>query len=84
MRLTRHHLTPLTRHSNKRVKRDTSTAERSTTVPLCRPCHNQIHALFTEKELEREFNTLEKLREHPEVKKWIAWVRTRNFGAVLR
>lgn len=84
MRLTKHHLTPRTRHHNKRVRRETTRKERNQTVPFCRPCHNQVHALLTEKQLEREYYSVERLREHPEVQKWIAWVSIRRFGAVLR
>jgi hypothetical protein len=76
---TRHHLVPRMRH-NKKVKREMTTLERNTTVPLCSPCHDQLHALFTEKELEREHNTIQKLKALPEVQKWIAWIGPKSFG----
>lgn len=60
MMLTSHHLTPRMRH-NKRVKRDLG-KERNKTADLCVPCHSQLHRLFTEKELERNLNTIEKLK----------------------
>ena len=50
------------------------------TVGLCRPCHKQIHVLFTEKELEREWNSLDKLRAHPELQKFLEWIRRRPRG----
>lgn len=79
--LTRHHLVPLTRHSNRRNQRDFDRNDVKKRVAwLCRPCHNQVHALFTEKMLEREFNTLERLAAHPEVMKFVAWIRTRPGG----
>jgi hypothetical protein len=31
-----------------------------------RSCHDHLHALFDEKTLEREYNTLEFLETHPE------------------
>jgi hypothetical protein len=77
---TRHHLVPRMRH-NKKVKREIGT-DRNHTVPICRPCHAQLHALFTEKELEREYNTIEKLLEHPDVQKWLIWIKTKSFGSV--
>jgi len=57
-----------------------TTEERNTTVPICRPCHDQLHALFTEKELEREYNTLELLLQHPDVQKWLVWIKKKQFG----
>ena len=76
---TGHHLIPRMRH-NKKVKRETTSVERNIKSPLCRPCHDQMHALFTEKELEREYNTIEKLKAHPDVQKWLAWIKTKTFG----
>ena len=77
--VTGHHLIPRMRH-NKKVKRETTSEERNHKVPFCRPCHDQMHALFTEKELERDYNTVEKLKAQPEVQAWIAWVKTKSFG----
>ncbi|WP_062310836.1 HNH endonuclease [Polynucleobacter sinensis] len=48
-----------------------------TTEYLHRICHRQIHALFSENELAREFNNASHLKEHPEMAKFIAWVRTK-------
>jgi hypothetical protein len=47
-----------------------------TTVSLCRDCHGAIHDLIPdEKELGRDFNTLEKLLSHAPMAKFVAWVR---------
>ena len=73
--ITRHHLIPRTRHSTKRNKRTFDRDEVQRTALLCHPCHKQIHVLFDEKELEQELNTLERLRTHPELAKFINWVR---------
>ncbi len=45
------------------------------TQTMHRICHRQIHALFTESELARQFNTADALLEHPEVQKFVAWVK---------
>jgi len=45
------------------------------TVVLHRICHRQIHALFTETELAREFNHLDALRRHEEMTRFINWVK---------
>jgi hypothetical protein len=76
---TDHHLIPVTRHSNKKTKKETDRDTRNIKVPLCKPCHKQIHKLITEKEMERHYNTIEKLKEHSGVQKFIAWVRTKTF-----
>ena len=78
--LTRHHLIPRTRHHNKRNKREFERAIVRQVVGICRPCHSQIHALLSEKELEREFNTVEKLKAHPGVAKFADWIATKPRG----
>ncbi|MDQ3120277.1 MAG: hypothetical protein M3Q89_12040 [Verrucomicrobiota bacterium] len=78
--LTRHHLIPRTRHCNKKNKRDFERATVRRVVGICGPGHSQIHQLLSEKELEREFNTIEKLKAHPGVSKFAAWVQTKPHG----
>ena len=45
------------------------------TVLLHRICHRQVHALFTEAELERDYRDVDALRAHPQVARFVAWVR---------
>lgn len=78
--LTRHHLIPRTRHNNKRNKRDFDRVVVKQVVGICRPCHSQIHALLSEKELERDYNTIAKLRAHPDVAKFARWIATKPGG----
>lgn len=73
--LTKHHLIPKARH-NKRVRRDHG-ADRNRVAMMCRPCQDQIHSLFTEKELEREYHTVDLLKKSEKVRDWIEWVRKR-------
>lgn len=47
------------------------------TVRLHHICHREIHAALTEVELAREWNTPERLRAHPKLAKFIAWVAKR-------
>ena len=42
-----------------------------------RICHRQIHAVLTETELARQYATVETLLEHPELKIFVSWVRTK-------
>jgi hypothetical protein len=44
---------------------------------LHRICHKQIHALFTETELANHLNNATILREHPDMQKFIRWIRTK-------
>ena len=45
------------------------------TAWLHRICHRQIHALFTETELQRQYSSVEALKEHPEMSRFLAWVK---------
>lgn len=44
---------------------------------LHRICHRQIHALLTETELANQFNHIEAITSHPEMSKFIRWVKTK-------
>jgi 5-methylcytosine-specific restriction endonuclease McrA len=44
---------------------------------LHRICHRQIHALLSETQLAKEFNTAAALKEHPSMQQFISWVRTK-------
>lgn len=79
-RLTRHHLIPRTRHHNKRTRRDSTRAERERTVLFCRACHKQVHAVLSEKELEKNYASVDKLAAHPEIARFIDWVRRQPPG----
>jgi len=50
------------------------------TETLHRICHRQIHALFTEAELAQHYNTAESLLAHPEIQKFVAWVKKKPDG----
>ena len=83
--ITRHHLIPRTRHANKKNQKLFEREDvRTRMADLCRPCHGFIHKLLTEKELEREYNTLERLRAHPEIAKFLQWVSRRPSGLRVR
>ena len=45
------------------------------TVVLHRICHRQIHALLTEAELARQFNTVDALKNHEAIGRFIKWVK---------
>jgi hypothetical protein len=41
-------------------------------------CHRKIHSLFTEAELAKEYYDPEKVIAHPEMQKFIVWVRKKE------
>jgi hypothetical protein len=49
---------------------------RQTTL-MHRVCHRQIHAVLTEAELARQYATVDALLAHPELKVFVAWIRTK-------
>jgi 5-methylcytosine-specific restriction protein A len=55
-------------------------------VPFCKPCHKQVHALFSNRQLATTLNTLEALRAAPELATFLAWIRRqkpdRNFRTI--
>ncbi len=44
---------------------------------LHRICHRQIHALFTETELARRLNSADAIRQHPQMQRFIEWVKNK-------
>lgn len=69
--MTRHHVVPKSRGGKE-------------TVLLCRPCHKQIHALFSEKELEREHNSIEALLRTEAMRRWRRWIAKRKPTSNVR
>jgi hypothetical protein len=72
--LTRHHLVPRTLHKRACTRRNFSRAELYTVTLLCRPCHKQIHAVFTESELARGYASTEALAAHPKIARFVEWI----------
>jgi hypothetical protein len=56
-------------------------------VPLCKPCHKQLHAVFGNTELARVYDSLEKLRAAPHLQPFLKWIvkqkPDRNFRTVM-
>lgn len=44
-------------------------------IVLHRVCHDKIHHTFSESELSGYYYTVERLRSHPEIVKFVKWVR---------
>jgi hypothetical protein len=61
--LVRHHLIPPSKGG-----RDTPT------VTMHKICQAKVHAVFTETEQKSYYHTVERLKEHEEINKFIKWV----------
>jgi hypothetical protein len=48
------------------------------TVSLHRICHQKVHSVLTERELAKDWFTVEKLKQHPEIQKFIKWVKKKD------
>lgn len=73
--ITLHHLLP---------KQEGGEAEDR--LPFCKPCHKQVHAMFSNKQLAASYDSIEKLQTAPELATFLAWIRkqrpNRNFRAI--
>lgn len=44
-------------------------------IKLHRICHDKLHYTFTEYEMWKHYHTIARLKEHPEIDKFIKWVK---------
>lgn len=65
--LSKHHLTPKSRGGSK-----------GDTIMVCMSCKDMIHKLLTNKELDKEYNTLDKLKTYPKIKKYVKWIKNKK------
>ena len=54
------------------------------TQTICRDCHRAIHATFSNKELEREFNTVETLLAHEGFRRMVQFIAKQDPGGKVR
>ena len=59
--MEKHHLVPKCRKGRE-------------TTSVCISCGDAIHQFCTPKELEKKYNTLEKLLAHEKIQNWIVWI----------
>jgi hypothetical protein len=74
--ITLHHLKPKERGGK---------AEHRT--PLCKPCHKQLHATYSNKELDQRLDSLASLRQAEELQPFLRWIQKqkpdRNFRTLM-
>ena len=56
------------------------------TINVCCSCGNQIHQLFTEKELADNYNTLEKILANEQIQNWVKWIskKPNDFSVCMK
>jgi 5-methylcytosine-specific restriction endonuclease McrA len=72
-----HHLIPKKFARKKGLLKDPNNK-----ISLCSDCNKTIHATLPLKQLEKTHNTIEKLKQHPQIASYITWVKTRPLGIV--
>lgn len=83
--LNRYHLIPQSRHKKAHTKRNFSRTEMKNEVAMiCDACLNQINETFSTQELSTHYYTIERLKEHTEMAKFINWVKKRPAGQTVR
>jgi len=65
--LTKHHLKPKARGGSK-----------GDTIDVCLSCKDMIHQLISNKELDRKYDTLEKLLANEKIQKYIKWISNKK------
>jgi hypothetical protein len=63
-RLTKHHCVPRQKGGDQ-----------DDVALICSQCHGMVHATFTNATLAALYPTIDKLREAPELEKFLKWVR---------
>ncbi len=76
-KLTVHHLVP--RQTVKRKQ-----AAPGETIDICSACHRQIHSLYSNKELAKNLNTIEKLQAEPKMQKFLTWIKKQKSHKKVR
>jgi len=69
------------RHRARRSQREYTKEEmRGRLLWVCRACHDHIHAVLSEKQLAGAYHTRAALLEHPAIRTFIEWLRTKPPG----
>jgi len=50
-------------------------------VMVCHQCGDQLHLMFSNRELRTKYNTLERILASPKIQGYVAWVKNRPAGA---
>jgi len=74
--LSFHHLIPRKNHRRNYFKRTFDKWEMVTRGAwLCRLCHRKLHKTYSEQELGKNLNTLEAIKQQPEMQVFLEWAK---------
>lgn len=48
-------------------------------VTIHKVCHSKIHSVFSERELQHHFHTVERILENEEIQKFIKWIKKKDL-----
>ncbi|RYD70082.1 MAG: HNH endonuclease [Sphingobacteriales bacterium] len=69
--VSRHHLTPKQKGG-----------KHMPTVNLCQPCHTTLHHTFSNAELARIYNSVEKLLAAAPLQNYLSWIKTKSLERI--
>lgn len=64
----------------KMARRELKLRDPDRTVALCRPCHRNVHATLSNGDLGKDYDSLEALSAHQDVRRFTDWVRSKLHG----
>jgi predicted choloylglycine hydrolase len=81
VQVTRHHLIPRAMHRKQRFRNVFERDELTGRIALlCRACHKYIHTVLSERELATAYSSIDQLRAHPEIAKFVSWLAKKPAG----
>ena len=59
---------------------------KGTRILVCIDCGNQLHQLFSNKELAKQYNTLDKILANKKIQNWVKWIQNKpnDFNVCMR
>lgn len=51
---------------------------------MCGDCHDFLHMHFSNTDLRKIYNSLDKILEHETVQKWMGWIKKQKFSVCHR
>ena len=56
------------------------------TVDLCCSCGDAIHQFISISDLNKKYNTVEKIKSHPKIENWIKWIskKPNDFSVCMK